>query len=75
MEMLTLTRDQDGETEVWEVTWAGLDVEVASGVEGEPLRTKTKKFRTHREAEEWIRAELAKLMKDGYKIREAKPAT
>ena len=43
-----------------------------SGAEGEPLRTKTKKFRTHREAEEWIRAELAKLMKDGYKIREAK---
>ncbi|MCA9679510.1 MAG: hypothetical protein H6709_16820 [Kofleriaceae bacterium] len=70
MESVTLVRDDDGETEVWEVTWAGLDVEVASGIESEPLRTKTKKFRTHREAEEWIRAELAKRMKDGFKIRE-----
>ncbi len=73
MEMLLLAREEDGETELWEVTWAGLAVEVATGVEGEPMRTKTKKFRTHREAEEWIRAELAKQLKDGFTIRESKP--
>jgi hypothetical protein len=74
MDSLTLVRDRAGLVEVWEVTVGGMQVEIATGVKGTELRSSTRRFRTQRELEEWIRAEMAKQMADGFKIAEAPPA-
>jgi hypothetical protein len=70
MESLTLVRDRAGIVEVWEVTVAGMQVEIATGVKGTELRTTTRRFRTQRELEEWVRAEMTRQMADGFKLPE-----
>jgi hypothetical protein len=74
MDSLTLVRDRAGIVEVWEVTVGGMQVEIATGVKGTELRTSTRRFRTQRELEEWLRAEMTKQMSDGFKIAEAPPS-
>ena len=68
METLTLVREREGRTEVWEITWAGLAVEIASGTVGRPLSTKVKNFGSPREVEAWLRSELDRQLKAGFKI-------
>ena len=74
MDSLTLVRDRAGIVEVCEVTVGGMQVEIATGVKGTELRTSTRRFRTQRELEEWLRAEMTKQMSDGFKIAEAPPS-
>ena len=70
MDSLTLVRERAGIVEVWEVTVGGMQVEIATGMKGTELRTTTRRFRTQRELEEWLRAEMTKQMADGFKIAE-----
>jgi hypothetical protein len=39
-------------------------------MKGTELRTTSRRFRTQRELEEWLRAEMTKQMADGFKIAE-----
>lgn len=73
METLTLVREREGRTEVWEITWAGLSVEIASGTAGRPLTTRVKNFTSPRDVETWLRSELDRQLKAGFRIAEQAP--